>query len=109
MKNKFDNYLRSGLSEYDATYLNDYKYVMLLYKNNEIKSYFANLDYMFFIEYPEDNKDYSTPDMVLSEEMNLTGCEAGIIYENIDDNGNFQPIAFIDKTQNKDYDDKVIM
>ncbi len=109
MKNKFDNYLRCGLSEYDATYLNDYKYVMLLYKNNEIKSYFANLDYMFFIEYPDDNKDYSKPDMVLSEQMNLTGCEAGIIYENIDDNGNFQPIAFIDKIQNKNYDGKVKM
>ena len=101
MKKKFDNYLKNELSEYDATYLNDYKYVMLLYKNNEIKSYFANLDYMFFIEYPEYNKDYSTPDIVLSDEMNLTSSEAGIIYENIDDNGNFQPIAFIDKTQIK--------
>lgn len=96
MKNKFDEFLKNGLSEYDAKYLNDYKYVMMLYKNNEIRPYFANLDYSFFIEYPDDNKDYDTPNMVLSEEMNLTGCEAGIIYENMNDKGNFQPIAFIE-------------
>ena len=102
MKNKFDDFLKNGLSEYDSTYLNDYKYVMMLCKNNVIRAYFANLDYVFFIEYPDDNKDYDTPDMVLLEEMNLAGCEAGIIYENIDDKGNFQPIAFIDRTTNKE-------
>lgn len=101
MKKKFDEYLKNGLSEYDAQYLNDFKYVMLLCKNNEIRAYFANLNYMFFIEYPEDNKDYDTPEMVLREEMNLCNSDAGIIYENIDDLCNFQPIAFIDDEQIK--------
>ena len=96
MKEKFDIFLKEGLSEYDAKYLNDYKFVMMLCKNNEIKAYFANVDYLFFIEYPDENKDYDTPDVVLLEEMNLAGCEAGIIYENMDDKGDFRPIAFIE-------------
>lgn len=96
MKNNFDEFLKNGLSEYDAKYLNDYKYVMMLYKENEIRPYFANFDYAFFIEYPDDNKDYDTPGKVLLEEMNLAGCEAGIIYENMDGSGDFQPIAFIE-------------
>ena len=31
--------------------------------------------------------------------MNLAGCEAGIIYENMDGSGDFQPIAFIENGQ----------
>ena len=30
MKEKFDNFLKNGLTEYEAKYLNDYKYVMML-------------------------------------------------------------------------------
>lgn len=101
MKKKFDEYLRNGLSEYDAKYLNDFKYVMLLSKDNVISAQFANLNYMFFIEYPEDNKDYDKPEMVLKEEMLLCKSDAGIIYENMDNNGDFQPIAFIDEQQIK--------
>lgn len=101
MQKRFDDFLKNGLSEYDATYLNDYKYVMLLCKNNEIRAYFANEHYMYFIEYPEDNKDYDTPEIVLKDEMSLANCESGIIYENMDGKGNFQPIAFIDGQQIK--------
>lgn len=101
MKKRFDDFLKNGLSEYDATYLNDFKYVMLLSKDNVISTQFANLNYMFFIEYPEDNKEYDTPEMVLKEEMHLCDSDAGIIYENIDELGNFQPIAFIDNEQIK--------
>lgn len=101
MKKRFDEFLKNGLSEYDATYLNDFKYVMLLSKDNIISAQFANLNYMFFIEYPEDNKEYDTPEMVLQEEMRLCNSDAGIIYENIDELGNFQPIAFIDNEQIK--------
>ena len=64
---------------------------------------------MFFTEYPGDDKDYDNPKIVLADEMKLSNCGAGIIYENIDDKGTFQPIAFIDKTQNKDYDDRTRM
>lgn len=108
MKNKFDMFLRNGLSEYDAKYLNSYKYVMLLLKNGTITPYFANMDYMFFIEYPDDNKESDTPEAVLLEEMNLTKCDGGIIYENMDDKGNFQSIAFIDRTQNIDSKNKAL-
>lgn len=56
MKEKFDEYLKNGLSEYDKKYLNDFKYVMLLNINGEIDSFFAN-DYIeAFIEYPDENK-----------------------------------------------------
>lgn len=97
MKQKFDEYLKKGLSKYDAQYLNDFKYVMLLNKDDVISAQFANLNYMFFIEYPEDNKSYDTPEMVLKEEMILCKSDAGIIYENMDNKGDFQPIAFIEK------------
>ena len=94
MQNLFDNYLKNGLSEYDSKYLSTYQYVMLLSKNNIIKAYFANVDYTYFIEYPMSNKEYNTPLEVLKSEISLTGCEAGIMYENI--NGEFRTIAFVD-------------
>ena len=94
MKNLFDNYLKNGLSEYDEKYLSTYQYVMLLSKNKSIKAYFANVDYIYFIEYPESNKEYNSPLEVLESEMSLTGSESGIIYENV--NGQFNIIAFLD-------------
>ena len=98
MQNLFDNYLKNGLSEYDSKYLSTYKYVMLLSKNNIIKAYFANVDYIYFIEYPTSNKEYNTPLEVLESEILLTDCDAGIMYENV--NGQFNTIAFLDLKEN---------
>lgn len=94
MKEVFDNYLKNGLSKYDLEYLPTYQYVMLLYNDN-IKAYFANVDYTFFIEYPDSNKEYNTPLEVLEEEISINNSSSGIIYENI--NGVFKSIALIDK------------
>ena len=96
MKEKFDIFLKNGLSPYDAKYLNDFQYVMLLCQNGKINPYFANYYIESFIEYPDENKTYDTPDDVLLEEMNLTNSSSGVIYENIDGKGNFVPIAYID-------------
>ena len=94
MQNLFENYLKNGLSEYDSKYLSTYQYVMLLSKNNVISAYFANVDYIYFIEYPTLCKECNTPEEVLKSEMSLTGCDAGIMYENV--NGQFHTIAFVD-------------
>lgn len=94
MRELFDNYLKNGLSEYDSKYLSTYQYVMLLSKCKEIKAYFANVDYISFIEYPISEKEYNNPLEVLESELSLSGCDAGIIYENID--GCFNAIAFVD-------------
>lgn len=94
MQNLFENYLKNGLSEYDSKYLLTYQYVMLLSKENDIKAYFANVDYNYFIEYPTSDKEYDNPLEVLKNELSLTGCDAGIMYENID--GQFHTIAFVD-------------
>ncbi len=85
---------KKGLSEYDSKYLSTYQYVMLLSKNNVIKSYFSNVDYIYFIEYPVSDKEYNSPLGVLESETSLTGSDAGVMYENI--NGQFHAIAFID-------------
>ncbi len=98
MQNLFDNYLKNGLSEYDSKYLSTYRYVMLLSKNNIIKAYFANVDYIYFIEYPTSNKEYNTPLEVLESEMLLKDWDAGIMYENV--NGQFNKIAFLDLKEN---------
>ncbi len=94
MRELFDNYLKNGLSEYDSKYLSTYQYVMLLSKNNVIKAYFANVDYIYFIEYPTLEKECDTPLEVLESEIKLTKSDTGIIYENI--NGEFKEIAFLD-------------
>lgn len=94
MQNLFENYLKNGLSEYDSKYLSTYQYVMLLSKNNVIKAYFANVDFTYFVEYPTSGKEYNTPLEVLESEMSLTGCDAGIMCENV--NGQFHTIAFVD-------------
>ncbi len=94
MQNLFENYLKNGLSEYDSKYLPTYQYVMLLSKNKEIKAYFANVDYNYFIEYPTEDKEYNSPAEVLESELLLTKSDAGIMYENVD--GQFHIIAFID-------------
>ncbi len=97
MKKLFDNFLKNGLSEYDKKYVLDFKYIMLLSKNNIIKAYFANIDYSYFIEYPS-NKEYNDPKEVLKSEISLCNSDAGIIYENF--NGTFKTIAFINKKDN---------
>ena len=94
MKNLFENYLKNGLSEYDLKYLSTYQYVMLLSKGNNIKAYFANVDYNYFIEYPTSDKEYDNPLDVLKDELSLTESDAGIMYENVD--GQFHTIAFVD-------------
>lgn len=94
MQNLFENYLKNGLSEYDSKYLSTYQYVMLLSKNNVIKAYFVNVDYIYFVEYPASDKGYNTPLEVLESEMLLIGCDAGIMYENV--NRQFHTIAFVD-------------
>lgn len=94
MKSIFDNYLKNDLSKYDLKYLSSYKYVMLLSKNGIIHAFFANLDYIYFIEYPNSLNEYHTPLDVLKSEIELTKSESGIIYENFD--GYFKSIAFID-------------
>lgn len=97
MQKLFENYLKNGLSEYDSKYLSTYQYVMLLSKDNDIKAYFANVDYTYFIEYPTSDKEYNTPLEVLESEISLTGCDAGIMYENVD--GYFNTIAFVDLSE----------
>ena len=94
MKKLFENYLKNGISEYDSKYLSTYQYVMLLSKNKEIKAYFTNVDYIYFIEYPISEKEYNSPLEVLESELSLSGCDAGIMYENVD--GHFHIIAFVD-------------
>ena len=95
MKEKFKEYLKNGLSDYDKEYLYTYKYVMLLSKNDIISSYFANVDYIYFIEFPKDNVSYDSAQEVLEDEMKLGNSNAGIIYENI--NNEFQEIAYYEK------------
>ena len=87
MRNLFKNYLKTGLSEYNLKYLPTYQYIMLLFKDN-------NVDYSYFIEYSESDKEYNSPIEVLKSEISLTASQAGVIYENI--NGQFKTIAFID-------------
>lgn len=94
MQELFENYLKNGLSEYDSKYLSTYQYVMLLSKGKEIKAYFANVDYTYFIEYPTCEKEYNSPLEVLESEILITKSEAGIMYENVD--GHFHIIAFVD-------------
>lgn len=67
---------------------------MLLSEDTDIRTYFANLDYIYFIEYPALEKDCDTPLEVLASEIKLAKSTAGIIYENI--NGEFKEIAFLD-------------
>ena len=62
-------------------------------KNNNISAYFANIDYIAFIEYPILEKEYNSPLEVLESELSLSGCDAGIMYENI--GGEFKEIAFL--------------
>lgn len=95
MRDKFYDYLMNGLSEYDAKYLPTYDYAMVLSLDNNLSAYFAN-DWIYFVEYPIIKNDYETPLEVLESEMSLGGCEAGIMYENV--NGEFKEIAFIDKS-----------
>lgn len=59
-----------------------------------LKLFFANADYIYFIEYPTLEKECDTPLEVLESEIKLTKSDAGIIYENI--NGEFKEIAFLD-------------
>ena len=99
MKELFDDYLKNGLSDYDFKYLQTYKYVMLLARNNNINAYFANDCYTYFIEYPTSDNVYDSPLDVLKSEILLCKCDAGIIYENI--NNCFKQIAFIDLNENK--------
>ncbi len=67
---------------------------MLLSEDTDIRTYFANLDYIYFIEYPILEKDCDTPLEVLASEIKLFKSTAGIIYENI--NGKFKETAFLD-------------
>lgn len=67
---------------------------MLLSEDIDIRTYFANLDYIHFIEYPALEKDCDTPLEVLESKIKLAKSTAGIIYENI--NGEFKEIAFLD-------------
>jgi len=99
MQNLFENYLKKGLSEYDSKYLSTYQFLMLLSKNNNIKAYFANVDYTYFIEYPTSDKEYNNPSEVLESEISLTGSDVGIMYENV--NGQFRTIAFVDLKERK--------
>ena len=98
MRELFEEHLKHGLSEYDAKYLPTFKYAMLLSTDIGIKAFFANVDYIYFIEYPTSDKEYNTPLEVLESEMSLTGCDAGIMYENV--NGQFHTIAFVDLKEN---------
>ena len=67
---------------------------MLLSEDTDIRTYFANLDYIYFIEYPILEKDCDTPLEVLASEIKLFKSTAGIIYENINDK--FKETAFLD-------------
>ena len=67
---------------------------MLLSEDTDIRTYFANLDYIYFIEYPALEKDCDTPLEILASEIKLAKSTAWIIYENI--NGEFKEIAFLD-------------
>ena len=97
MKEKFDEFLKTGLSEYDAQYLNTYDFAMLLNIKDNIHPYFANVSYEYFIEYPDENKNYENAKEVLEEEMRLTNADSGIIYENKD--GEFIELAYINSQE----------
>lgn len=95
MREKFYDHLMNGLSDYDAEYLPTYDYAMLLSWGDKIKAYFANVDWIYFVEYPIIKNDYETPLEVLESEVTLCSSDAGIMYENI--NGEFKEIAFIER------------
>jgi len=99
MKEEFDDFLKNRIPIYDAPFIKDHKYVILIKKNGNISYALGNIDYTFLVEYPQNNKEYSTPEKVLQEELELCNASHGIIYENIDGKGNFQSIAFIDNTK----------
>ena len=102
MKKIFDEFLKNGLSEYDAQYLKTYDFVMLLKIKDNIYPYFANIDYTAFIEYPDELKNYENAAEVLEEEMKLTDADSGIIYENKE--SEFIEIAYINNQEkNKFY------
>lgn len=103
MKERFDYFLKNEIPSYDADYLDEQKYVVLIRgKDGKISYALGNVDYTYLVEYPDENKKYNSPLEVLEEELKLCNCDQGIIYENIDGKGTFEPIAFIDKTIKKD-------
>jgi len=98
MKEKFDYFLKNNIPPYDAPYVNEQKYVILLMqKGGNISYAFGNIDYNFLITFPKKVIEHLTPYEVLEEELKISDSNQGIIYENLDGKGNFQPIAFIDK------------
>lgn len=103
MMEKFNNFLKNGLPSYDAKYINDQKYVLLMMnEKGDITYAFCNQDYIYLVEYPDESKEYNSPIDVLIEELQLCNLSNGIIYENIDNKGSFQPIAYIENGQQID-------
>ena len=78
-------------------------------KNGNISYAFGNIDYTYLVEYPDESKNYDTPLDVLKEELQLCNSTNGIIYENMDAKGNFQPIAFIENGQSIDIEKGKLM
>ena len=105
MKNLFENYLKNGLSEYDLKYLSTYQYVMLLSKGNNIKAYFANVDYNYFIEYPKSDKEYDNPLDVLKDE--ISRIRRGEISTSVDINSRFGVVIYLTGTWQINVDIKV--
>lgn len=92
IEEEFKYYLKNKIPWY--IYINEAKYVLMyLNKNNEIQYNVATTDYSDLISFPRSEKEYNTPEEVLSCEMNDCNATIGVIFENTDNKGNFKIIA----------------
>ena len=96
MKEKFQEYLKK-LIQNKKEELNNWQYILLEEDNGKIYHYFANKHFMYFIEFPVDNKDYSNPLEVLKEELEYTKYSTGIIYEKKDNK--YIELAYYEKNK----------
>lgn len=89
---EFKYYLKNKIPWY--IYINEAKYVLMyLNKKDEIQYNVATTDYSDLISFPRSEKEYHTPEEVLSCEMSDCDATKGVIFENTDNKGNFKIIA----------------
>lgn len=106
MKEKFEDFLKNGLSEYEKEYLYMFDYVEVLCNSGKMNALFAKKDYMYFVEYPFRGKEYNGPLDVLKEEIELCNSDAGTIYFHRD--GIFTEIAYYDNRTKESRENKKI-
>lgn len=83
-----------------------FDYVEVLCNSGKMKAYFARKDYMNFVEYPTEGKEYNSPLDVLIEEVMLGNSDAGAIYIHRD--GIFTEIAYYDNRKKESRENKDI-